>query len=69
MWTAHALDKKVVNERPNGGSYERGMKGKECIVWTSQWPNPKLCEHVEHVDVVTLGLERLIWEHREHRKD
>jgi len=48
---------------PNGGGYGEEMKGKERVVGTSSWVDPKACEGVECVDEV-LG-----WEHRGRQKD
>jgi hypothetical protein len=67
-WTAYALDRKVVNEQmPNGGSYEEEMKGKECVVGTPSWGNPKVWEGVEYVEEC---LVERCWdeEHRGRRK-
>ena len=65
-WTAHVLDKTVVNELiPNGGSHEREMRGKTCIVGRSSWVNPRLREDV---GCVALGREVLGWEHHGRRK-
>jgi hypothetical protein len=52
-WTAYALDRKVVNEQmPNGGGYEEETEGRECVVGTPSWGNPKVWGCVEYVDGV-----------------
>jgi len=67
-WTAHTLDRKVVNGwMQNGGSHEKKMEGKECILGTSRQADPKLCEDVGCVDEA-LGREVLGWKHRRRRK-